>query len=132
MAATTTRKPRTTKPVPAPTVELLSWSWSEGAGRVRINDTEYNLARLTDDSSRTIGARLARSTEDKEGNPTVKTVDVDFTAAHGWQCDCECATYDPQRGPCKHVQGLRLIGQLIRERDAAEYAEIMAPSEFRR
>jgi len=117
MATTTPRKPRTTKPVPAPTVELLCWS--EGAGTVRINGTEYTLTRLTD-NGRTVGARLVKA----DG----KIIDVDFTAAHGWQCDCECAVYDPQRGPCKHCQALRLVKPQIRAaEDAADVETLSAP-----
>jgi len=117
--ATTTRKPRTTKPVPAPTVELLAWS--DGTGTVRINGTEYTLTRLTD-NGRTIGARLARTVTEKDGTAE-KIIDVDFTAANGWQCDCECAVYDSQRGPCKHCQALRLVKPAIKAaEDAADLA----------
>jgi len=94
-------------------VELQAWCSETGLGVVVINGVSYALGRLTDEAGRTIGAQLARPTEDAEGNPTVKTVDVDFTPSWGWQCDCECATYNPERGPCKHCQALRIIGQQL-------------------
>jgi len=123
MAATATRKPRTTKPVPAPTVELLSWNWEEGTGRLSINGAEYTLTRLKD-NRRTIGARLVKAGE------VAKIIDVDFTAARGWQCDCECATYDPQRGPCKHCQAMKLVGPLIRAAEDAADVEILSAPYF--
>lgn len=129
MNATKSRKPRCTKPIPAPTVKLLSWDWNTGTGRASINEVEYSLTRLADDHGKTVGARLSRPSEDAArvlGCPE-KIIDVDFTAPHGWQCDCECAVYDPQRGPCKHVQGLRQLGPQIRETEALAYAELMAP-----
>jgi len=127
MATTLPRKPRCTKPIPTPTVELLSWDGETGTGYLSINGTAYSMTRLKD-NGRTVGCRLAKA----EADGFFKLIDVDFTAAHGWQCDCECAVYDQQRGPCKHCQALRLVGPQIRAAEDAAYAEQWAVSELRR
>jgi hypothetical protein len=114
-------------------VELLAWSEEDGTGAVTINGTAYHLERLTDRQGRTIGCRLSRPSEDAArvlGCP-VKIIDVDFTVSP-WACDCEQATYNPERGPCKHCQALKSVGQLIRERAEAEYLALWEVSERRR
>jgi hypothetical protein len=75
------------------------------------------LERLSNDG-RTVGMRLSRPVADGDGNATAKQIDVDFTDSFGWRCDCEDATYRPNRpGGCKHVASLRQVAELLRGTD---------------
>lgn len=99
-----------------PAVELLAYCHATGLGIVTIDDTRYALQRLDDGAGRPVGMRLARPTEEKDGTPAVKLIDVDLGDPHGWRCDCEDATYRPDRpGGCKHCVALRKVAEQLRQ-----------------
>ena len=66
-----------------------------GNRRLEINGVPYEVEELGDR-----GFRLYRWK-----GAEIKAIDID---AQTWQCDCEDATYRPNRpGGCKHVRALR-------------------------
>src|SRR5262245_52820019 len=104
--------PRRRKP-PAPVnpdALLLFYNRATGRGAILIARTESTPDRLGD-HGRTVGLRLTRPAE---GQPDAKVIDVDFTDPHGWRCDCEDATYRPDRpGGCKHLVSVRRVAALL-------------------
>ncbi len=73
-----------------------SWLPDEANGNrvLEINGTAYEVEALVG------GYRLYRWK-----GAEIKTIDID---AQTWQCDCEDATFRPERpGGCKHVRALK-------------------------
>jgi hypothetical protein len=111
MTMTTLSKPRRRarelKPVTV-TLDGLNYDRSSGTGYVFLNCRMYVLEAIRD-VGRTTG--LSFLPLDEIG----RKHDVDFTAEFGWRCDCEDATYNPQRpGGCKHVVSCRLMAQQLK------------------
>jgi hypothetical protein len=107
--ATTTkaRKPRTLKPV---TVTLAGpgYDVESGTGCVVLGGKMYYLERVAD-GPRTTGLAFGPL----DGSD--RTHHVDFTAAYGWTCDREDATYNAGRpGGCKPVVACRQMARALK------------------
>src|SRR5262245_1761931 len=89
------RKPRVLRPAVV-TLDGLSYDAADGNGTVSFNGKMYYLEAVKD-GRRTTGLAFGPL----DGTDTVHH--LDFTAPHGWQCDCPDATYNSGRpGGCKH------------------------------
>ena len=117
MTTQTQTQPTTTalKPV-TPKVELCEYDQDTGTGIISIDGVRHVLLALRDRATRKIYAmRFQRYCERRE---VVRMIDVDITSKP-WTCDCEDATYRPERpGGCKHVVALREAAQFLRCRKA--------------
>ena len=111
--ATPSRKSRSKKPLEAvdPAVAIVAYCTEEGLGVIEIDGRRY-VMRANRHEGRTVGMRLTRRAD--KGEPGFKHIDVGFFA-EGWTCDCEDATYSPERpGGCKHVVSLRKAMPMVR------------------
>lgn len=115
MPATLTAR-KTGKPLSpvTPEVTLDEYDVVTGTGLIRIDGKQYLLVAHRADG-RTVGMRLSRLGDSTDGKATMKRIDIDFTGDHGWGCDCEDATYRPNRpGGCKHLVSMRKARELMR------------------